>query len=363
MKNDAFIPQMEPLIGKQEVTAVTEYLESGGWLTEHKKTAKLSTMLVEYTGAKHCVILANGTVTLFASLYALGINSGDEVVVPDITMIATPNAARLAGATPVLCDVNPRTGCLDASTLERVITNRTKAVFLVSLNGRFPGDIDEIENLCSDKNIFIIEDAAQSLGSFANGKHIGRFGVFGSFSFAMHKIITMGQGGALITDNDELASKISMIKNFGRKSDGIDIHSDIGWNFKCTDLQAVVGIEQLKQINQRITRKKEMFHRYKERLTCVKEVEFMSTQSETCPMFVDCFVEKRDELIEYLKQSGIGSRSLYPPIHTQAIYSGLDKNFPVACFLGKKGVWLPSSLKNSDSDIDFICDRINSFYN
>ena len=145
---------MEPLIGKREVTAVTEYLESGGWLTEHKKTAELSAMLVEYTGAKHCVILTNGTVTLFASLYALGIGSGDEVVVPDITMIATPNAARLAGATPVLCDVNPHTGCLDASTLERVITNKTKAVFLVSLNGRFPGDIYEIENLCNDKNIF-----------------------------------------------------------------------------------------------------------------------------------------------------------------------------------------------------------------
>jgi perosamine synthetase len=156
------INQIEPSIDEHDIRHITEYLSSGGWLTEFRKTKEFEDMIASYTGAKHCVVVSNGTVSLFTALYALSMGRGDDVVVPDITMIATPNAVRLARATPILCEINVQTGCIDPARLERVLTSRTKAVFLVSLNGRFPADIADIQRICKERRIFVVEDAAQS---------------------------------------------------------------------------------------------------------------------------------------------------------------------------------------------------------
>lgn len=361
-----FINQMEPWIGKEESQAVAKYLHSGGWLTEFKQTEKFEQMIADYVGSKYASVVNNGTVSLFIALMALGIGRGDEIIVPDFTMIASANAVLLAGAKPVLVDIDPATLCLDLKLAEAAITKKTKAIMLVSLNGRAP-DMNKVRALCKKYNLFLIEDAAQSLGSQWNEKMLGTFGIVGSFSFSVPKVITTGQGGALVTNNEELIKKIRKIKDFGRVKSGVDQYETLGFNFKFTDLQAVIGIEQMKKLKWRVNRKKEMFALYKKELEAVKGIEFIQTNlNDTSPWFIDVLVDNRQALMEYLSKSGIGTRIFYPPLHTQAPYKDW-KEYKKAKFLeslriSNQGLWLPSSSFLRDEAIKKICKKIRDFF-
>lgn len=352
---------MEPWYDNKESNAIQEYLKSGGWIMEFKRTREFEKMICDFTGAKYCSVVANGTVSLFIALKAIEIKEGDEVIVPDLTMIATPNAVLLAGAKPVLVDTDDSL-CLDVKKVEKAITKRTKAVFHVSFNGR-AGKLDELKKLCRRKKIILLEDAAQSLGSYYKGKNLGNYGVIGSFSFSVPKIITTGQGGALITNNKHFYEKIIKIKDFGRIKGGVDIHDEFGWNFKFTDLQAVFGIEQIKKLAFRIKRKKEIYALYKKLLKDVKQVKFIDTNlKEVSPWFIDILVPDQKKLIDNLKSQNIGSRIIYPAIHTQKIYRYLKGDFPKASFYSKHGLWLPSSSKLTNNEITYICKKIREYY-
>lgn len=358
-----FISQMEPSFDAHEAEAVYEYMKSGGWCTEFKKTREFERMICEYTGAKHCWITANGTVSLSIALIAVGVGVGDEVICPDYTMVATPNSAELIGAKAVFVDIDKDTLCMNFEAMKRAVTPRTKAVMLVSINGRHPENMQEYVDFCKDKGINLIEDAAQSLGSFCGGKHLGRFGEIGSFSFSAPKVITTGQGGALITDDDELADKIKKIRDFGRDAGGSDHYLCKGWNFKFSDLQAVVGIEQMKKLPQRVERKKEMGRLYESLLKDIPGVELVPTNYEdTSPWFFDILCERRGELQAYLKEKGIGSRVFYPPLHAEPAYGYLDLHFPVTEEVAAKGLWLPSSIFVTDEQIRYICQTVRAFY-
>ena len=364
MPNNKFINQVEPWIGEEEKKAMAEYLGSGGWLTEFEKTKEFEEMIANFTGSKHAVAVNNGTVSLVVSLMALGIKRGDEVIVPDYTMIASSNAVVLAGASPVFVDIDSGNLCLDFEKTKEAISKKTKAVMLVTINGRYPKMEDFVE-LCREKNLLLIEDAAQSLGSKYKGKHLGTFGQIGSFSFSPHKIITTGQGGALVTDSKELYQNILKVKDFGRTKSGVDYHETMGYNFKFTDLQAVIGIEQMKKIDFRVKRKKEIYKLYQDLLRDVKGIEFIETNLEnTAPWFIDILVEpeKRDKLAEFLKEKGIGTRPFYPAIHTQPPYSWVKREFNNSEEISKRGLWLPSSSFLKDEDIKYICNIIKEFY-
>lgn len=357
-----FIYQMEPWIGKEERDAVCAYLESGGWLTEYRYTRMFEKMIADYTGASFASVVSNGTVSLFAALMACGIGPGDEVIVPDFTMIATANAVRWIGATPVLVDIEEKTLCLDLEKAEAAITPKTRAIMVVPLNGRAP-NMAALISLCQTHGLWLIEDAAQALGARQNGRHLGTFGHIGSFSFSAPKIITTGQGGALITNDPNLYDAIVKIRDFGREKAGVDIHIALGYNMKFTDLQALIGIEQMKKLPQRVERKKAMFVRYRANLQNVPGVQFIETNLEdTPPWFIDVLVEDRESLATYLKEHGIGTRPFYPPIHTQVPYRGSPGEFPVTERLAAKGLWLPSSSFLTDEDIDRICEHIREFY-
>lgn len=358
-----FIQQYKPWFDESEITAVTEYMRGGGYLTEFKKTQDFGQSLANYTGAAYCSIYANGTVTLTAALIALGItNREDEVIVPDYTMIATANAVIMAGATPVFADVERETICLDYESLKSVVTPNTKAIMLVSINGRYPNKLHEILAFCKEKGIAIVEDAAQSLGCFYEGKHVGTYGDIGSFSFSMPKIITTGQGGALITNNPALNRNIELIKNFGRESAGVDKHIFYGVNFKFTDLQAVIGIEQMKKVPERVILKKRNYSLLKKLLKGVNQVEFIATSDDVTPWFNDIIVEDPVALQAHLKANNIGSRPFYPTIHTQAPYHQHDKTFTNAHFFATHGLWLPSYAQLSIEEIEAIANAIKSFY-
>lgn len=359
MTTPPYVNQMEPWIDEHEVRHMTEYLRSGGWLTEFRKTAEFEEMIAAYTGAKHCVVVANGTVSMAIAYWAKGIGAGDEVLVPDVTMIATPNAVRLVGATPVLVDVEPATLCMDLAAAERALTPRTKAVAFVSLNGRAP-DMAKWKAFCDTRGLFLMEDAAQSLGARQNGVHLGRFGDVGSFSFSPPKIVTTGQGGALVTDDDELARRMRKIKDFGRVQPGVDWHDMMGQNFKFTDLQAVIGIEQMKKLPWRVDRKKAIWRRYEAALRGAPGVEMLPTSDETPPWFIDIYVADPDGLRAHLHARGIGSRPVYPAVHRQSIYT-TDATFPVAERFCARGLWLPSSSSLDDVTIDRVCVEVRAF--
>lgn len=359
-----FINQMEPWFDEKERLALNDYMLEGGWLTEFKKTRHFEKMICDFTGAKYCFAVNNGTLSLSIAALAYDIKPGDQVIVPNYTMIATPNSLKLIGAEPVFVDVEPETLCLDINEVKKAITSKTKAIILVSANGRYPKKgIEKFVQLAKEYNLYLIEDAAQSLGSFyPNGKHIGRMGGVGSFSFSAPKIISTGQGGALITDNDELADKIRKIKDFGRDSGGNDKHDYIGFNFKFTEMQAVIGIEQMKKLTFRINRKKEIYELYRRRLSECKHVSlFENNIAYTTPWFYDMLCDNRDELAAYLKENGIGTRFMYPPINRQKAYNSAGQ-FTVTDEVGKKGLWLPSSSQLTDDDINYICNKIIEFY-
>jgi perosamine synthetase len=360
-----FIMQMRPWFDSKERKAINKYMLSDGFITEFKLTTKLEQEIASYTKSKHCIMVNNGTISLTIAALALGIGEGDEVIVPNYTMIATANSVKMIGAKPVFADVEKTSLFLDIKELKKKISKKTKAVILVSPNGRYPQkNIQDYVNVCKKNKIFIIEDAAQSLGSFySDGQHIGTKGVVGSFSFSSQKIITTGQGGALITNSDRLASKIRKLKDFGRSSGGNDIHNSIGFNFKFTELQSCIGLVQLKKLQTRVKIKKRIWKKYYKNLKKIDDIKLINHDLRfTAPWFIDAICKKRNKLKKFLLDNNIGSRNMYPPLNRQKAYK-LKGSFPVSEKVGRNGLWLPSSSQLTDFEIDYICSKIKEFYN
>lgn len=362
--NNYFIPQMEPWFGEEERQAIDEYMAEGGWITEFKKTEQFEELIAEFTGAKHCILVNNGTISLTLMALAAGIKPGDEVLVPNYTMIATPNSVKMIGAKPVFVDVEPNTLCMDIEKAKSAITSNTKAIIFMNSNGRYPeSGIENFIKLCDENNFVLLEDSAQALGSFyPNGKHQGRIGLAGSFSFSAPKVISTGQGGAIISDDDVFAHRVRRLKDFGRSGGGNDIHNSIGYNFKFTDIQAVIGIEQMKKLQYRVDRKKEIYNLYKSNLSNVSQVKFFCQDLDfTTPWFIDVLVENRAELMSFLKSKGIGTRVMYPPINKQEAYN-VKGEHPVSVIVGENGLWLPSAAQLTNKNIDRISGAIMEYY-
>jgi len=360
-----YIMQMRPLFGKEEKNALAAYMDEDGFLTEFKHTVSFEEEIKKFTGARYCFAVNNGTIALTLAALAAGIGYGDEVIVPNFTMVATPNSVKLLGADVKFVDVEPVSLSLNIHEVEKAITQKTKAIILVAANGRYPAQgIQSFEKLSLDHGLTLIEDAAQALGSYyPDGRHIGRAGLMSTFSFSAPKIISTGQGGAVITDDDQIANNISKLKDFGRTGGGNDIHDIIGFNFKFTELQAVVGIQQFKKLKQRITRKKEIYNLYLEKLrNQSKKFRLIENDTNhTAPWFYELVCEEREALKLFLNNRGIGTREMYPPINKQKAY-GLNDEMPISDEIGQMGLWLPSQVQLTDSQIGYICDAIKSYY-
>lgn len=362
--NSIFIPQIEPWFGPEEKEALNRYMDEGGWLTEFKRTAEFEQRVAEFTGAKYCIAVNNGTISLTLIALAAGIKAGDEIIVPNYTMIATPNSVKLFGAIPVFVDVEKDTLCMDIECAREAVTSKTKAIIFVNANGRYPkSGIGAFQKLCEEYNLVLLEDSAQSLGSwYPDGEHQGTVGLAGSFSLSTPKIISTGQGGAIVTNDDGMAYRIKRLKDFGRDGGGNDIHDTIGYNFKFTDLQAVIGIEQMKKLQFRVDRKKKILKQYKTLLAEVAQIKFFDQDLNfTTPWFIDVLVERREEIISFLKENGIGTRIMYPPINKQIAYQS-PGDYPISNKIGTHGLWLPSSSQLSDDSILYICEKISAFY-
>jgi len=354
------INQIEPYITKEDRYELIKYVNSGGWITEHSQNSIFEKKFKKITKSKYAITFPNGTLTLFGILLSINIKSGDEVIVPNYTMVATVNAVSLAGAKAVFCDISKDNLCLSPDELKKKINRKTKAVIYVTLNGR-SGYIDKIRKICNKKKINLIEDSAHSIGSYFKNKHHGNFGIASSFSFSMPKIITTGQGGMIVTNNFDIYKKIKKIKNFGRIVDGNDDYKSIGYNFKFTDLQATLGISQLKNLKWRIKQKRLIFKHYYQYLSKNKNIEmFEYTKNET-PWFIDIYVRNPKKLMTYLKQKKILSRLVYPSLSELKIFNKKEK-FKNSNFYCRRGLWLPSSLNLTKVQIKFISKNVIDYF-
>jgi perosamine synthetase len=359
------IPWWSPEIGPNELGLVKEVLESG-YINEGDVVARFEKRIAELVGARHAVATTSGTSAIFLALAGLGIGHGDEVIVPDVTFIATANAVVLAGAKPVLVDVEPKTLGIDPAALERAITSRTKAVVPVHVTGR-GADMKRVVEIARRKNLVVVEDAAEALRSKHEGRWLGTWGNAGCFSFSPNKTITSGQGGMIVTDDDKLAQRLRELKDQGRPvrgTGGDDAHPTLGFNFKLTNLQAAVAMGQLGYLEDRLARQRAIYQRYVAGLRGVRGIEVLGFDIEggATPQWTDALCDRRDALDAYLAANGASCRRFWHPIHTQPPYRAADDAFPNAIAACSRALWLPSAFQLSDDDVDTVVRLIKSFY-
>ena len=344
------ILQMQPSFGREEADSAHKYIMSGGFLTEYRHTRQLEAELANFIGVKHCFMVSNGTLAISAALLAIGIKKDQRVLVPTYTMVATANAVKLIGAIPVFVDVDKRTNTLSPEIILEKI-NDVDAVIHVSLNNRCL-DMHKIVEICKNNGKPLLEDAAQSLGSTWRGRSLGTFGDIGTFSFSSPKIISMGQGGCIVTDDDDIALRLRRIKDFGRDRPGVEEYSAFGVNLKYTDLQAVIGLEQMKKLPRRVQSMSKIWDTYYSHLG---EYMIERTDDGWIPWFVEIFIPNRDEIAAKLRAVGIGVREVYPPIHLQTCYNQTDLILPNATEIRQHGLWLPSWSSLTTKQVENIC--------
>lgn len=355
----------QPQIGKYEYQLIKTVLKNN-FPNEGKLTVEFENKITKLLNVKHVVAVTSGTSAMFLSLKALGIGYGDEVIVPDLTFIATANAVEMTGAKAVLADIDPKTLTLDIQSFEKSITENTKAVIPVHVSGR-AANLIELGKIAQKNNILVVEDAAEAFMSKYKGKYLGTFGKTGCFSLSPAKTITCGQGGLIVTEDDRIYRSLKELKDQGRPKRGTggdDIHYSLGFNFKFTDLQAAVGLGQLKYLKTRINRLKRNYILYRKYLDGLKGISIFNfnTQEDEIPQWTDILAQNRDGLDNFLKKHGIGCRRFWHPIHTQTYYKKPDILFPNSCMFSPKALWLPSSFMLSDNDIKDICSYIIKFY-
>ncbi len=353
------IYQIKPVIGSLAKKNIIKYIKSDNWITEYKNTILFEKKFAKFTNSKHCISFPNGTLTMYAILKCLNLKKNSEVLVSNYTMVATANVVDMAGLKLKLVDISEKDLCMCPADLARKISKKTKAVIYTQMNGRV-GQINKITQICKKKKIHLIEDSAHGIGSYNNNKHVGNAGIASSFSFSMPKLITMGQGGAIITNNTSFSKKLRLFKNFGRKKDGIDIHNYLGYNFKITDLQSILASSQLQNIKERIRIKKLIFKRYFNNLKKNKRIIMIPMNSEETPWSVDIYVKNTSKVKRILEKKRILTRYVYPPLNSQKIYKNF-KGMPVSNNYCKNGLWLPSSLDIKIKEIDKICSILNKY--
>jgi len=354
------IHQVEPNFDDLESKYIVDYLSSGGWATENKVTKEFEQKIANYVGMEYAVAVTSGTVALYLAVLSLNLKKGSLIAVPNLTMVATINAILWAGHVPVIVDTDDDL-CLSLDSLKKA--DKVSALMYVPLNGK-SGNSVEIKNYCTEKQIHLIEDSAHALGSkYENLKNCGSIGDLSVISFTPHKIITTGQGGMVLTNNSDYYNFLIQIKSFNRTKDKSDFHEGFGLNFKFTDLQATIGVSQFSKLENFIDQKKRIQKHYNETLSSNK-FDLVQFLDHELPWFNTIRLKDNniDKLVNFLSSKNIETRTLYPPLHTQkylADYVNVDVASSLESF--EKYLWLPSSTKLTNEEIDYISSTLNSF--
>jgi len=357
-KPKKFIPVHKPIFDKDDVYGISKVIRSD-WISEGKETKKFEENFRKFIGTKYAVTTTSGTTALFLALAACGIKKDVEVIIPNLTFAATANAVKLLGAKPILAEIDENTFTLSLESLKKKITRKTKAVIPVHLNGRSP-DLEELIEICKKKDLKIIEDAAQALGSKYKKKYLGSFGDAAAFSFSPPKIITLGQGGIVTTNCFSVFNKLRDLKDQGRHNKS-DHHPIVGYNFKITDIQAALGNSQFAKLKSRLRKTKYIYQQYFELLRNEKSIIMPPKRTETHIWYFDIISSKRHALVEFLLKSKIRTRLFHKPLNVHKAFK-TNQKFPISCKISKRGLYLPSSSNLTSKDIEYTCEKINKFY-
>lgn len=356
-----FISWFAPEVGEREKELIFEVVNSN-YLNDGSVTRLFETKIAEYIGVRHCVAVTSGTTAITLALMALGIGPGDEVIVPDVTFIATANAVRLAGADVKLVDVEPHRFTIDIDKVKKTIGSRTRAIAPVDVNGR-GADYNALESLAAEKGLHLVCDSAEGLGSQWRNRCLGTFGDAGCFSFSANKTVTTGQGGMVATNNTDLYHRLLELKDQGRRAQGTggnDLHPVMGFNFKFTNIQAAIGLAQLEKLPERLQKARQRDTWYRELLADVDGIVMPPVDHESGEVlqWTDVLVADRDRLETALSRSDIGCRPFWFPLHTQRPYAADDAGFPNALIICKQGLWLPSCFDLMNEQVAMTVDVI-----
>ncbi len=361
------IPVCEPVFDGNEAKYVAECMMSGWVSSVGKYVNQFEQMFSAYCGVPYGVACSSGTTALHLAMVALGIGPGDEVIIPDFTLIVSANTVIQTGARPVLVDVDPVTWCIDPALIEAKITPQTKAIMAVHMYGH-PCDMITIGKIAERHKLYVIEDCAEAHGSEVNGQRVGSFGDVGCFSFYGNKTLTTGEGGMVVCRDSELAERMQLLRSQGFREPRF-VHDVVGFNYRLTNLQAAIGVAQTEKADDKVTRKRWIAQTYTELLRNQPELTLPSEAAwakSTYWMYGillgDNFGLSKDDLMHELKQRGVDTRSFFCSMHLQPVfrndplanYPDTTGNYPVSLDLWNRGLYLPTGLSLTREQIEEV---------
>lgn len=366
--NDRWIPVAAPALVGREREYVLDCLDSTWISSSGKYLARFESEFAEFCGVRHAISCCNGTVAVHLALLAHGVSHGDEVIVPTLTYVATANPIVYCGATPVFVDSEPRTWNIDPERVAEAITPRTRGIVVAHLYGH-PVDMDPILELAERYGLWVIEDAAEAHGATYRGRVAGSMGSLGTFSFYGNKIITTGEGGMVVCDDDGLAATVRQLHGQGQDPQRRYWFPMVGFNYRMTNIEAAIGLAQLERIDWHISRRREIMGWYREELAGEEGIELSPEEPWAQSVFwIVCAVldeqrfGRRDDVMAALDRACIETRPFFHPLHTLPMYSAATdaKAFPVAEDLARRGMNLPSSAMLTRKEVAHVCEQLRS---
>ncbi len=371
-ENFKFIPVNKPLITKEDVEYVNRSMSKGWISSEGPEVKKFESNFSNFIGHKYSIAVSSGTAALEIAVKSLKLKSGDEIIIPNFTIISNAIAVLKQNLNIKLIDCNIKDWNMDISEIKKNITKKTKAIIATHIYN-FPLRVDILKKICKKNKIILIEDAAEAIGQKLNNKLCGSFGDISIFSFYANKQITTGEGGMIATSNKKFSEQSKSLRNlcFGKK-DRFN-HEDIGWNYRMTNIQASLGVSQLKRIKSIVKKRHEVGKKYFDRLKNNKNIYIPETSrayAKNIYWVIAIVITNKTlginakKLIKELIKYGIQTRPFFWPMHKQKILKNKykisqNKNYKNSEYISKYGLYLPSSLNIKTSQIKFICDKVN----
>ena len=351
------IPQFRSFVDHNDYKAIKKVF-SNNYIAEGPVGKEFVKELLKITGSKYGVLAPNGTLAIYLALKACGIKEGDEVLVQNTTFIASANAIEMVGATPVFVDIITETDpSIDLAKIK--INEKTKGIMVCHLFGTACSNIEEVKVFCDNNNLMLFEDAAQTIGiTNKQNKHCGTFGQIGTFSFYADKTITTGEGGFVVTDDEDIYNKMLFLRNQGRKNSGTFIHPEIGYNFRLTDIQSALGLSQISKLKRIIDAKQNIYNLYRKYLGT--DVRFLTINRDFThvPFRVVVFVENAQKTIKLMENNGIEGRSVFFPLDQQPCFEAFEfskvGSYENSSKFYETGICLPTWIGLSESQIKHI---------
>lgn len=351
----------KPIIGEEEKNAVMQVLNSG-MLAQGPKVKELEEAFAKYVGCKHAIAVSSGTAALHTAIVSLGIGKYDEVITVPFTFVATANSILMTGAKPRFVDVREDTFCINIDQVKKAICAKTKAILAVDLYGQCC-DYDALRELANQYNLKIIEDAAQAHGATYKGRQAGSLGDIAAFSFYATKNMMSGEGGMITTNDDKLADFCRRFRHHGQSA--TYEYDMLGYNYRMTDIQAAIAVEQLKKLDKFNARRNEIANKYNEAFARLDvKIPIKTLGSTHVYHQYTLRVNDRDKFLTHLKDRGIGCGIYYPkPLHLQPQFIKLKSKCYVSEKLSKEVLSLPVHPSITDAEVDYIISCVKEFYN